>query len=169
MRSASASVTSSALSDSSDSDDDDSSSETSSESEEDSSDDELDAAGSIQEKPAPLVGRKNKTIQVRSTRKFKSKSKRAHAGDQGRGLEASSAGVSGETSSEVDDSRLSQVTLNSFLKGNQAFHSVNIMIQMEYCSGESLEKYLRKRNSGAGHGFVDKGRGGSSTGVINRR
>ena len=37
--------------------------------------------------------------------------------------------------------------MNNFLKEKKEFHSVNIMIQMEYCSGKSLEKYLQLRNS----------------------
>lgn len=53
------------------------------------------------------------------------------------------------TSEEIEESRFSQITLNEFLRKNKEFYSVNIMLQMEYCSGESLEKFLRKRNQSA--------------------
>lgn len=55
--------------------------------------------------------------------------------------------------------------MNNFLKEDQEFHSVNIMIQMEYCSGQSLEKFLQARNRKEGYDFVTPGR----PGVIDRR
>ena len=40
------------------------------------------------------------------------------------------------------------------------------MIQMEYCKGQSLEKYLKHRNNSAEGGFWDKA---SNQGLIDRR
>ena len=45
-----------------------------------------------------------------------------------------------------ENSRFSKLTLNKFLKSKQDYHTLNIMIQMEYCSGFSLEKFLKQRN-----------------------
>lgn len=56
--------------------------------------------------------------------------------------------------------------MNNFLKEDQEFHSVNIMIQMEYCSGQSLEKFLHARNTKEGCDFVSPER---DHGVIDRR
>lgn len=69
-------------------------------------------------------------------------------------------------SSGYDAGGFSQATLNHFLEADKECHSVNIMIQMEYCSGQSLEKFLQARNTKEGHGFVSAGR---DRGVINRR
>lgn len=38
-------------------------------------------------------------------------------------------------------------TLNVFLKKQQQFQSVNVMIQMEFCSGHTLQDYLDSRNT----------------------
>jgi hypothetical protein len=56
--------------------------------------------------------------------------------------------------------------MNNFLKEDQEFHSVNIMIQMEYCSGQSLEKFLQARN---GQGTCDFVSPQKDKGVIDRR
>ena len=56
--------------------------------------------------------------------------------------------------------------MNGFLKDNQEYHSVNIMIQMEYCSGQSLEKFIQERNMKEGKGFVTADK---NQGVIDRK
>ena len=58
-------------------------------------------------------------------------------------------------------------SINHYMRKKQPFQSVNIMIQMEYCKGQSLEKYLRHRNrSSEEGGFWDKA---TKTGLIDRR
>jgi hypothetical protein len=53
-------------------------------------------------------------------------------------------------------SEFSKLTLNNFLKKKQEFQSVNMMIQMEFCTGESLEKYLSDRNKKQGKNAFKK-------------
>jgi hypothetical protein len=80
-------------------------------------------------------------------------------------LESEEASKLSEDSFDEEFSEgFSKVTLNNFLRKNQRFQSVNMMIQMEYCAGESLEKYLAKRNKEKGSGFKN-----AIGGVIDRR
>jgi hypothetical protein len=50
-------------------------------------------------------------------------------------------------------SEFSMITINSYLDKGHDFYSVNMMIQMEYCSGQSLENFLKKRNYTDGLGI----------------
>lgn len=59
----------------------------------------------------------------------------------------SPASSSEEQSSAVD---FSIETLNNFLRQGQEYMSVNMMIQMEYCAGQTLRDFLDNRNRGQG-------------------
>lgn len=82
--------------------------------------------------------------------------------------ENSSSGSSGSSSLDSDESdeeefsNFSQLTLNNFLKKKMDYQSVNMMIQIEYCSGSTLKDFLAKRNEKPGFGFL------SQDGVIDR-
>ena len=66
---------------------------------------------------------------------------------------------------ELDPDLSMHGSINHYLRKKQDFQSVNIMIQMEYCKGQSLDSYLQKRNKSREVGFWDSRK---RTGLIDR-
>lgn len=53
----------------------------------------------------------------------------------------------GETTMNYDGGSVSLYTLQQFIKQQVPYISLNLMIQTEYCSGQTLKEYILKRGS----------------------
>jgi hypothetical protein len=62
-------------------------------------------------------------------------------------------------------SEFSKQTVNEYIQAGREYFALNLMIQMEYCTDQTLQEYLEARNASSAVGLIGKKKG---SGLVDR-